>query len=150
MPETPVGLMQFAIAESGRLKVDRVGIGVGVIIYSASQKKAAGVHALAPISTNPNPDNPAKYGNTAIPYALDQLQQKGVNPPYSVFVVGGAVMPGTPPAASMGPKTVAEVKEALTSANLNIKEDHTGGSQILVMTIDLDTGKTEVERAPNI
>ncbi len=149
MAETSVKLMQCAIAEDGKLKVNRVGVGVGVIIYSASQKKAAGVHVLAPNSMNTKPDIPAKYCNTAIPYAIDQLQKKGANPPYSVSVVGGAVMPGTPPAISMGPKMVAAVKEALTSAKLNIKEDHTGGSQILVMTIDLDTGKTKVEIAPD-
>ena len=146
MAETSVSLMQCAVASSGILKINRVGVGVGVILHSSVKKTAAGVHILAPNSVSPTPENPAKYANTAVPYALDQLKAKGVTPPLSVAIVGGAAM--LKDGAGMGAKVAAAVKDALKEAGLIIKLDKTGGSEIRVMTLDIDTGKVKVDIAP--
>jgi chemotaxis protein CheD len=138
--------MQCAVASSGVLKIDRVGVGVGVILYSSAKKTAVGVHVLAPNSVSPTAENPAKYANTAIPYALGRLKAKGVGPPLSVAIVGGAAM--LQGAASMGEKVAAATKDALKEAGLAVKLDKTGGSEVRVMTLDLDTGKIKVDIAP--
>jgi chemotaxis protein CheD len=145
MAETSVRLMQCAVASSGVLKIDRVGVGVGVILHSAAKKTAAGVHVLAPNSVSPTPDNPAKYANTAIPYVLDQLKVKAVTPPLSVAIVGGAAM--MQDGGGMGAKVAAAVKDALRDAGLAVRLDKTGGSEVRVMTLDLGTGKVKVEKA---
>jgi chemotaxis protein CheD len=138
--------MQWAVASSGVLKIDRVGVGVGVILYSPAKKTAAGIHVLAPNSVSATPENPAKYANTAIPYAIEQLEKQGAKPPLSVAIVGGASM--LQGAASMGEKVVAAVKDALKKAGLIIKLDKSGGSKIRSMTVDIETGKIEVNISP--
>ncbi|MFC1825037.1 hypothetical protein ACFL9T_20185 [Thermodesulfobacteriota bacterium] len=145
MAETLVSLMHCAVAEAGSLKISRVGVGVGVVLYDPAQKKAVGVHILAPDSGSANPENPAKYANTAIPHAIDQLGVNGAKPPFSVSITGGAVMPGTPPALSLGPKIVTAVKDALKKSNLDISHDQTGGSLVRNMIIDTETGNTQIE-----
>jgi chemotaxis protein CheD len=148
MAQKLVNLMECVVTDSGTLKINRIGVGVGVILHSKSHKTAAGLHVLAANSASPKPDNPAKYANTAIPYALDELNKKGVQPPLTVSVVGGGSMPGVPPEASMGPKVVSAVKEALLKAGLSVQTDRTGGSKIVSMIFDVETGKMNMEATP--
>lgn len=54
-------------------------------------------------------------------------------------------MAGSPVGASMGSKVVQEVKDALKAANLNIKTDETGGSNIRSMLIDIEAGNVDVK-----
>jgi len=136
--------MDCALAESGVLKINRIGVGVGVILYNAAQKKAAGIHILAPGTTEAAPANPAKYANTAIPFALGELEKKGVKPPYSVAVAGGAEMQNMPPQIRMGQKVVTAITEALGKANLTARDKKTGGANIRSMECDLGTGKMTI------
>jgi chemotaxis protein CheD len=148
MGQKLVNLMECVVADSGTLKINRIGVGVGVVVHSAGAKTAAGLHILAAQSTSPTPDNPAKYADTAIPFALGELEKKGVKPPFSVTIVGGGSMPGVPPEASMGPKVVSAVKDALTKAGLKIQTDQTGGSKIVSMIFDVEKAKAEMEVTP--
>ena len=49
------------------------------IQIKAPEKVAAGIHILAANSVSASPDNPAKYANTAIPFALETLGKKGIS-----------------------------------------------------------------------
>lgn len=142
MAETSVRLMQCVVASEGVLKIESIGVGVGVIIYSSFQKKGAGIHILAAKSETPTPDNPAKYANTAIPYAIDELKKNGANPPFSVAIAGGGAM--LQGASSMGLKNVEAVKDALKQAGLSIKLERTGGSGIRSVVLDLEAGKLKI------
>lgn len=144
MSETSVKIMECALAESGVLKINRIGVGVGVILYSASHKKAAGVHVLAPGTSEAAPANPAKYANTAIPFALGELEKKGVKPPFTVAVAGGAEMQNMPPQVRMGEKMVAAINDALSKANLIPKNKQTGGANVRTMQCDLSTGNINI------
>ena len=144
MSETSVKIMECALAESGVLKINRIGVGVGVIIYNAAQKKAAGMHILAPSTTEATPANPAKYANTSIPYALSELEKMGVKPPFTVSVVGGAEMQNMPPQIRMGHKVVTALTDALGKANLIARDKQTGGANIRSMECDLGTGKITI------
>ena len=132
--------MECALAESGVLKINRIGVGIGVILYSVAQKKAAGVHILAPSTTEASPANPAKFANTAIPFALSELDKKGVKPPFTVAIAGGAEMQNMPPQVRMGQKMVAAISDALSKANLVAKDKQTGGANVRTMQCDLSTG----------
>jgi chemotaxis receptor (MCP) glutamine deamidase CheD len=136
--------MECALAHSGVLKIDRIGVGVGVILYNAAQKKAAGLHVLAPGTTESAPANPAKYANTAIPFALAQLEKEGVKPPFTVAIAGGAEMRNLPSQVRMGEKVVAAMNEALKKANLAVRQEETGGSNIRGMMCDLEAGKISI------
>jgi chemotaxis receptor (MCP) glutamine deamidase CheD len=144
MPEISVKIMECALVESGVMKINRIGVGIGVILYNAAQKKAAGIHILAPNTTEAAPANPAKYVNTAIPFALNELEKKGVKAPFKVAVAGGAEMQNMPPQVRMGQKMVAALTDALGKANLIPRDKQTGGANIRTMECDLSTGNITI------
>lgn len=144
MSETSVKLLQCSVAQSGRLRIDHIGSGVGVILFNASHNTGAGLHILAPRSGSITAKNPVMYANTAIPYALKQLKEKGVNPPFSVAIAGGAGLLGKESAVNSGQKLVDAVKEALNHANLSIKIDQTGGNKLRSIILDIDAGKIKI------
>jgi chemotaxis receptor (MCP) glutamine deamidase CheD len=144
MAETSVKLLQYSVANKGLLKIDRIGAGVGVIFYSAAHKTGAGLHILAPNSVSAQLKNPVMYANTAIPYALEQLGKKGVPPPYSIAIAGGAVMLGDDDGTGMGHKVVEAVREAFAKVHLLIKLDQTGGAKVRSMVLDIDAGKISI------
>jgi len=144
MSMTAVKIMECAVADQGEMKIERIGVGVGVILYSPTQKIAVGIHVLAANSVSPTPDNPAKFANTAIPFALEQLGKKGVTPPLTVAFAGGAEMMNMPPEIRMGPKIVASMSDALKQANLAVKMEKTGGADIRSISLDIGTGKIDI------
>ena len=136
--------MQCVSAEAGQLKIDCVGIGVGVVFHNRSRKVGVGVHVLAPRSSGPNPDNPAKYADSAIPYALEMLGKLGAARHYTVAIAGGAAMSGYVTGAGIGAKIVEAVKEALSKEKLTVGIDKTGGSNIRSMILDVETGNIQI------
>lgn len=144
MTETSVKIMQCALANSGIIKIDRVGVGVGILLYSQSKKIGVGIHTLAPQSDSPQPPNPAKFADTAIPHAIGLLEKEGAGPPFTVAIAGGATMAGAPATNSVGMKLAEAAKAALTKARVNIKTDQTGGSNIRSMLLNIDTGEIQI------
>ena len=144
MEQTSVKIMQCAIANSGQMKIDCIGVGVGIILHSRLKKKAAGLHVLVPHSSTPSAPNPVKFANLAIPHVLGLLEKEGVSPPFTVSIAGGAAMEGSPSGKGMGVKVVEAVKNALSEAKLSITVDDTGGSKIRSMLLDIETGKIEI------
>ena len=126
------------------MRIERIGVGVGVVLYSRAKKVAAGFHVLMSHSPEPNPSNPTKYADTAIPYALRELKLRGIEPPLSVAIAGGASMLRAPKDATMGTTIVTAVKEALAKANLEVKLEQTGGSRIHSILLDIDGGKIAI------
>ena len=145
MAETSVKIMQCALADSGTIKIDRVGVGVGILLYSQSKKIGVGIHTLAPQADSPTPPNPAKFADTAIPHAVGLFEKEGAGPPFTVAIAGGATMAGAPTINSVGLKLAEATKAALAKAKINIKSDQTGGSNIRSMTLNIDTGEIQVK-----
>ena len=144
MTETSVKIMQCALADSGIIKIDRVGVGVGILLYSQSKKIGIGIHTLAPQADTPTPPNPAKFADTAIPHAVGLFEKEGAVPPFTVAIAGGATMAGAPVNNSVGMKVAEATKSALAKAKINIKTDRTGGSNIRSMILNIDTGEIQI------
>jgi chemotaxis receptor (MCP) glutamine deamidase CheD len=144
MSDLCIKILECCAADKGVLRIDRIGAGVGIILFNSSLKKAAGLHTLAPHSASEQPKNPVMYANTAIPYALAELKKRGGSPPYSVAIAGGAALLGAGNGAGTGLKVVEAVKAALTKAGLTIKLDQTGGSLLRSMILDIDRGKISI------
>lgn len=136
--------MKCLVADRGLLIIDRIGAGVGIIMYSPAQNIAAGLHVLAPYSDKPAPVNPIRFANTAIPNALFQLQKMGVEAPSSIAIAGGASIPEMPEAADVGPRIVKAVNRAFSKARLKIKLEDTGGPKIRTMILNIDVGKIKI------
>lgn len=144
MEKTLIRVMQSAVATSGLLRIHQIGAGVGVILYCSDKEIGAGLHILAPDSGPRVPQNPIMYANTAIPYILGRLREKGGTGSLSVAVAGGSVMLGGPNSGSVGPKTVEAVQDTLQRAGLFIKIHETGGTKIRSIILDIDAGKIQV------
>jgi chemotaxis receptor (MCP) glutamine deamidase CheD len=143
MADTVVKVAKFEMASKGLLKIEQIGAGVGVVIHSSANSVGAGLHILGP-HTDSKGSNPIMYANTAIPYALEQLEKNGVKAQMTIAIAGGASMLGQQGAASVGPKVTAAVKDALKKAHLTVKIDETGGPKVRSMILNIDTGKIEI------
>jgi chemotaxis receptor (MCP) glutamine deamidase CheD len=144
MTVTSVKFIRCEVATSGLLRIDRIGAGVGVVIYSPARKIGVGLHIMAPKAKSMKSTNPMVYANTAIPYALKLLEKSGAAPPFSVAIAGGAKMLGNEKALSIGQKVVDATKEALTEAGLSARLERTGGTAIRSMVLDVDGGKIKI------
>ncbi|HUU41754.1 MAG TPA: chemotaxis protein CheD [Desulfatiglandales bacterium] len=144
MTVTSVKFIHCEIATAGLLRIDHIGAGVGVIIYSASRKIGVGLHILAPKAEILKPTNPIMYANTAIPHAIELLKKSGAMPPYSVAIAGGAKMLGKAGALAIGQKVVDAVKVTLNEAGIPAKLEKTGGTAIRSMILDIDDGKIKI------
>jgi chemotaxis receptor (MCP) glutamine deamidase CheD len=145
MTETTVKIMQCALANSGIIKIDRVGVGIGLLMYSQPKKIGIGIHTLAPHADSAAPPNPVKFADTAIPHAIELFKKEGAEPPFIVAIAGGATMAGVPVENSVGMKLTAVVKTALAKEKLIIKTDQTGGSDIRSMLLNIDTGEINIK-----
>lgn len=144
MAETSVKLLECVIATAGLLKIDQIGSGVGVLLYSPSKKVGAGLHILAPGSGRISSQRPIMYADTAIPYALEELARKGVTPPFSIAIAGGAALLKSQSASGSSQHLIEAVKQAFAKANLAVKIEETGGSRLRSMLLDIDAGKIRV------
>ena len=145
MTETSVKIMQCSLADNGVIKIDRIGVGVGILLYNQAKKIGIGIHTLAPQADSLNPPNPAKFADTAVPHALGLLEKEGAGPPFTVAIAGGASMAGSPTNTNIGLKVAEAAKAALAKAKIFIKTDQTGGSNIRSMTLNIDTGEIQIK-----
>ena len=136
--ETVVFPLRCVMATGGVLRINNIASGIGIIIYSAAHKTAAGAHVMMSSSTDAT--NPGGYANTVIPHILDRFKEMGIDPPFSIALAGGASMLQTSK-GDLGRKLVATIKEALSQVGLPVKLEKTGGRQIRSMTLYIDQGK---------
>jgi chemotaxis receptor (MCP) glutamine deamidase CheD len=144
MPEKSVPLLHCDVADSGLLKIDRIGSGIGIIIYDNAHRIGVGLHVLAAHSGGLKPKNNCMYANTAIPQALAEIGQKGGKAPFSVAIAGGAAVMGGPAEQSPKKNIIVAAKEALQQAGLSVTLEQTGGNRTRCMTLDVDAGKIKI------
>lgn len=145
MKETLVIPMKFFMVSEGLMKIDRIGAGVGIIIFNSAKKIAGGMHVLRAQSPDSQSANPEYYANTVIPYAMEQFRRHGAMPPFSVAVAGGASMMNMPQRGDMGSKLLQTVKDSLAKEHLSIKLEQTGGSCIRTIMLNVDAGKIKID-----
>lgn len=144
MSTTSVKFLQFAIANKGRLQIDKIGSGVGVIMYSPAHKTGAGMHILSPMAGARKPKNPIMFADTAIPFIVEELNKNGVVPPLSIAIAGGAMMMSRGKMPDLGEKVVNAVVQSLKKAGLQAKINKTGGTSVRSMVLDIDAGKIRI------
>jgi len=145
MPEKSVAMLHCEVADSGLLKIDRIGAGVGVIIYDRAHHIGAGLHVLAANSGSSEPLNPFMYANTAVPQAFTEIREKGGCAPFSVAIAGGATFLGSGKTEQdTSHLLINAAKEALKMAGLEITLEQTGDNKIRCMVLDLDGGKIKI------
>jgi chemotaxis receptor (MCP) glutamine deamidase CheD len=144
MAETHVRLTQCKVVSEGTIRIDQIGAGVGVILFTSKPRTGAGLHILAPHSGGKAASNPVMYADTAIPHVLKALKAQNANPPFSVAIAGGSVMMGKESAMSVGPKVVEAVKNVLSGQGLQVKLEKVGGTRVRSIILDVDAGKIKI------
>jgi chemotaxis receptor (MCP) glutamine deamidase CheD len=139
-----VRFLQSAVVSSGTLKIENIGAGVGMILFSPERKIAAGLHVMAPSSRAMQVKNPIMYADTAIPFVLKEMKKRGASLPFSIAIAGGAGMLGIRNGSDMGRKVVEAVEAVLKERGLFPKVNKTGGAQVRTMILDVDAGKIKV------
>ena len=144
MSETNVALLQSGVADSGLMKIDRIGSGMGIIIYDSARQIGTGVHVLASQSLSLNHPNPLMYANTAIPHALAEITRKGGKAPFSVAIAGGATLRVKQTDQTSGMQIIEATKEALKKTGLQVTLEQTGGNNLRCVVLDIDAGKIKI------
>lgn len=145
MKETVVKTLQCIIATEGRLIIERIGVGIGILFYDRKKKTGVGAHVLAPSSGSIKYPNPVTYANTAVPHILKLLEEQDAQGPYSVAIAGAATMLSMKNKGNLSTNLIQAVHEALAKANLIVKVDQTGGTKIRTMILDIDQGKIGIQ-----
>lgn len=118
---------------SGQDTIRTSGLGscVGVVLYDERSKIAGLVHIMLPDSAlaRSGEINPAKFADTGIPYLISLLK----SPPYRLKakIAGGAQMfqfAGQKDTMRIGPRNVEAVKKVLSSYQIKVISEDTGGS----------------------
>jgi chemotaxis receptor (MCP) glutamine deamidase CheD len=144
MAEKAVSLLRCEVATSGLLKIERIGSGIGIIIYDSARRIGAGFHILAAHSGALKPANSFLYANTAVPQALAEIGQRGGHAPFSAAIAGGAALMGSQAEQNPARNVVLAAKEALKLAGLSPALEQTGGNRMRCMILDVDAGKIKI------
>jgi chemotaxis protein CheD len=142
---TSVGMSQAAIAADTACLTTIVGSCIAVAIYSARERLGALGHVVLPRATG-STDYPAKFADTAVPYMLAALKERGVKPGGLVArIAGGACMFGDCKVMQIGQSNTEAVVEALRSAAIRIVGRDVGGASGRRISFDLATGLLTVQ-----
>lgn len=127
------------------MKIDRIGAGVGIIIYDKARHIGAGFNILAAHSGDTKPLNPFMYANTAVHQAFAEISEKGGCAPFSAAIAGGATFPGSGKTEQNTSHLLIEsAGEARKKAGLEITLEQTGDNKIRCMVLDIDGGKIKI------
>lgn len=135
--------MKCEFTDEGILWIDKIATGVGVILFNAQHKFAAGFHILRGFSKGQKGETPATFADTAIEYAIREFSKKGIPLNISIAIAGGAsLLEGAD--KGVGSALVKSVKEALATKNLAVKLENVGGSKLRTMILNVDEGKIKI------
>lgn len=140
---TSVNPMSASFATEGMLRIDKIASGIGIILFHAKTKKAAGLHVLRDYAPTANPSVPAYYADTGIAQILESFQLQKAHNTLSVAISGGAALLSK--SKYRVPQRLAQaVKTIIIKKGLSIKVEKLGGSQIRSMVLDIDAGKLKI------
>lgn len=140
---TVVRPMNAAFASEGVLRIDKIASGVGIIIFNAKIKQAAGLHVLRGFAPTANPKVPSYYADTGIAQILDTLQANGAKDKFSIAIAGGASMLSKSK-FRISQKLPETIKNVLNKSGLTVKIEKIGGSQTRSMILDINAGKLKI------
>jgi|Deesub1362A_J573_1020465.scaffolds.fasta_scaffold02717_6 chemotaxis protein CheD len=131
-------------------KLVSIGLGscVGVALFDSRSKVGSLAHIMLPSSRGLNPvDNRAKYVDTAIPLAIEEMLKLGASKSRIVAkIAGGAKMFSfTSKDDYIGRKNVLAVKNILKKEDIKIVAEDTGGSVGRTIEFDTSSGRLLVK-----
>jgi chemotaxis protein CheD len=151
-----LGMGEFIVSSSPGAVLSCIGLGscIAVCIYDKLVKVGAMVHIVLPRHEGPVDDNPGRYGNTAVPFLLEQVTKRGgMKNRLTAKLAGGAQMttaPGLRDTFKTGERNLAEVKAALERERVPLAAADVGGNTGRTVKLFIDTGVVTVKTVGGI
>jgi chemotaxis protein CheD len=140
-----VGIGQATIAADPVCLTTILGSCIALALYAPRLRLGMLSHVVLPHSTGPT-TYPAKFADTAVPYMLSVLQNRGAGAEGLVArVAGGACMFGNCKPMQIGEANVQVAVAALATAGIRIVGQHVGGTIGRRVLFNLATGALTVE-----
>jgi chemotaxis protein CheD len=145
-----VGIAELKVSTNpGKLVTVGLGSCVGIILHDPSAKVGALIHAMLPKrSYGMGKSNKAKYVETAIPLAVEEMLKLGARRRrITARLVGGARMFTLDKEVFIGYKNVEVAEKILKDLNIKIIGKETGGTIGRTVEFDILTGRVLVRTA---
>lgn len=151
-----VGISDVKIAQAPQsIRTSGLGSCVGVVIYDQQLKIAGLAHVMLPDSTLSKQQrlNPFKFADTAIPYLVNSLCERGARKfALKAKIAGGAQMfqfENSTPMMKIGPRNVDAVQKQLELYRIPVLAKSVGGSNGRTIQFDPSTGKLFIRTVNN-
>ena len=144
-----VEIADMKIAQGQNILRTILGSCVGICLYDAVTKIGGMAHIMLPSGQNTD-FLKAKYADTAIPFLLQNMISSGAKKERIVAkIAGGAKMFALPAAskiAAIGDNNVKSVKDILSSMNIRLISEDTGGENSRTISFFLEDGRVKIKR----
>lgn len=146
-----VGLGQAAVGGEGdELVAFGLGSCIGLAVWSPRLRLGAFCHVVLPRApgADPDPDQPARYADQAVVWALEALARLGARPRELVAkLAGGARVLAAPLLPDIGAANAEAVADALRAAGIPVVAADVGGNHGRTARFLPGTGALEVRAA---
>ena len=123
-----------------------LGLGscIGMCVFDPIKKFGALAHIVMPDSGNKKVADPGKFADTAVPYVIEQMVERGaMRSRLSVAIAGGAQLfsfHGAGERLDVGRRNTEAVKYLIAKSRLTLVEEDVGGVSGRTLIFDTSTG----------
>lgn len=145
-----VGMAELKVAKApGKIAALGLGSCVAICAYDSVVKAGGIAHVMLPLSSMAVEDNNrAKFGDTALPFLLEELEKIGAaTHRLDIKLVGGAEMFANEiknERLKIGERNLKVIEEACQKLGLKISGRCVGGNTGKSVTMDLESGEVQV------
>lgn len=146
-----VGIADMKISTNpGKLSTIGLGSCVGIVLHDPFAKVGALIHAMLPsVTYSKSKDNRAKFVDTAVPTAIEEMEKLGARKHrITAKLVGGARMfTDYGNGAFIGDRNIRAARNVLKENGVKIIARDTGGAIGRTVEFDISTGRVLVKTA---
>lgn len=146
-----MGQVVFSSPEQNELRCLGLGSCIGLCVVDPVLKLACLAHIVLPDAKTPDPPEPGKYADTAVPYVVQKLSSKGaVKTRLRAAIVGGAQLfsfEGATTTMDVGKRNIAAVKKHLADMNIKLVAEDVGGRLGRSIVLDASNGDVLVRQS---
>ncbi len=146
-----MGQVVFSGPNQTELRCLGLGSCIGLCVMDPALKLACLAHIVLPESTSANPADPAKFANTAVPYVIQEMSNKGaVKTRLRAAIVGGAQLfnfENANTTMDVGKRNIEAVKKHLAALKIRLTAEDVGGKVGRSIILDSASGDVTVRQS---
>lgn len=146
-----MGQVVFSGPEQNELRCLGLGSCIGLCVMDPAAKLACLAHIVLPESFSSSPSDPVKYANTAIPYVIKQMADRGaIKTRMRAAIVGGAQLfnfENANTTMDVGKRNIEAVKKHLSTLSIRLTAEDVGGKVGRSVVLDASSGDVLVRQS---